>query len=76
MFGLKPPRHISTLPIGENSVPLADDSFGAGWAIEVDAGLGRLSLSFRPTSGGAALAVRTMSRPRQKFGPPVSATMT
>jgi hypothetical protein len=38
--------------------PLADDSFGAGWAIEVDADLGRLSLSFRATSGGAALAVR------------------
>ena len=48
--------------IGESSAPLADDSFGAGWAIEVDAGLGRLSLSFRPTSDGAALAVRAMSR--------------
>jgi hypothetical protein len=31
-------------------------------AIEVDAGLGRLSLSFRQISGGAALAVRAKSR--------------
>ena len=41
--------------------PVADDSFGTGWAIEVDAGLGRLSLSFRPTPDGAALAVRAIS---------------
>jgi hypothetical protein len=45
-------------PIGESSALLVDDSFGAGRVIEVAAGLGRLSLSFRPTPDGATLAVR------------------
>jgi hypothetical protein len=33
---------VSSHPIGEVRTPLAHDSFGAGWAVEVDAGFGPL----------------------------------
>jgi hypothetical protein len=55
-------------PRGSGPVAWADGwrtlGFGTGWAIEVDDGLGRSSLSFRPTSERAALAVRANKRSR------------